>query len=841
MYSTNSHAQDIPPPLTWQQAQALTVDVYPQVVINGYSHPKSVRFIQKAGSLYITPAALQQLDIHIPANALQNVQWLPESADAAATPLQHTQSDAAASAQAQETTADDANAIPQALLQRWFVVASVPKLQVQFDAAAQKLNLIAPLAWLRLPKNVLGKKNEPAWQVAQSDVALVLNYDASVSGATGSQTNAAMHTDWRLTTPLGYLSHSHLFRTVPKTSGNAPKQRFHRRLDTYWRSTFPKYGMALTIGDISTSQLNFGGGTRLGGIRLEKSYSLQPWRSTVPLKRHVGSSTLPATIDLYIDGVRQSSEKVAAGAYELLLPTRSSTTGRARVVVTDMLGRSTVQDVPLYTGSNLLAQGLAEWSLEAGFVRTDYAQKDFAYDKQPVISGTLRYGLTNWLTTQAHAEAAKGYHQWALGANASLGVLGQINGSYTQTDLDGKRGKQMAVAYSKSWRGFSVGLAHNRSSGWFSGLASITQPKNIRAQNLNRPAQKQHTSAISLGWGNNRWGNWSANYARTQTHQNPAQGNISLNWSKNIGKRASVFVGVGQTTGSNRQLNAQADLSISLSDRINTGLSGNYTKATGAKATTSYQIDIRRSAGNDSNWGWGLSAQYPSRSFGAAAQYSSQYGDASLQANWQAQRTQQPSSTSWNTSWRGGLIVMQGGVFASKTVNDSFAVVSTNGMANVPIKINNNTIGNTNRSGLLLVPNLGSYQRNKIGIDTLNLPANVQIPHTYQHIVPADKAGVAVQFNITQARSGTFTIVDTQGEPLPVGSTVLNTQGKPVSVIGFEGQTYTDKLPEVTQGSRVRWKIVQPENKRTCYIRLPVINTDITAWIPDYGRLTCEP
>lgn len=675
--------------------------------------------------------------------------------------------------------------------------------------------------------------------MAQSDYALVLDYDANISGATHSQTQAAVHTDWRLNTPIGYLSHTHLLRTVPKnTSHIAPNRRRHIRLDTYWRSTFPKYGVALTLGDITTSQINSGGGTRLGGIRLEKSYSLQPWRSTVPLKRHVGSSSLPATIDLYIDGLRQSSQKVATGAYELLLPAHTGATGQARVVVTDMLGRSTVQDVPLYTGNNLLAKGLAEWSIEAGFVRTDYAQKDFAYAKQPAVSGTLRYGVTNWFTAQAHIEAAKKYQQWAVGANVLLGNFGQVNGSYTQSDFHSWRGKQMVLSYHKSWRNFSLGLSHSRNSGRFFGLASIAQAHN---QINTQSEQKQRSSAISVGWGGKRLGSWSASYARTQTNQEPAQGIFNLNWNKNLSKRTALFVGVGRTTGSNKQWNAHAGLSISLSDQTTVGLSSDYNKTQGEKAATAYQIDMRHRPSDKGRWGWGLSAQYPSRSFGAAAQYDSPYGDASLQTNWQAKHKQQPSSNSWNASWRGGLIVMQGGIFASKTVHDSFAVVSTNGMADVPIELNNNTIGTTNRKGLLLLPNLGSYQKNKIGINTLNLPANVQIPHTYQHIVPADKAGVAVQFDITRARSGTFTVVDTQGKPLPVGSTVLNSQGEAVSIIGFEGKTYTDKLPKVAQSSKVRWKVVPPENKQTCYIRLPVINAHTTAWIPDYGRLTCQP
>lgn len=149
--SLSAHAQNIPPAMTWQQAQALTLDIYPQVVVNGYHHPKSVRFIQKAGGLYITPAALQQLDIHIPPSVFAQAQWL--DAQTAKPDLQPIQSDT------HTTITDTTNHVMQAKLQqRWFALASLPKLQVRFDANNSNTQFNSPISMVAFAQKYTGAK-----------------------------------------------------------------------------------------------------------------------------------------------------------------------------------------------------------------------------------------------------------------------------------------------------------------------------------------------------------------------------------------------------------------------------------------------------------------------------------------------------------------------------------------------------------------------------------------------------------------------------------------------------------------------------------------------------------
>src|SRR5690606_16544953 len=92
-------------------------------------------------------------------------------------------------------------------------------------------------------------------------------------------------------------------------------------------------------------------------------------------------------------------------------------------------------------------------------------------------------------------------------------------------------------------------------------------------------------------------------------------------------------------------------------------------------------------------------------------------------------------------SGTGSLVMMGGGLFAARQINDGFAVVSTDGVADVPVLLQNNVIGTTNKRGLLLISPLNAYQENKIGIDPMDLPADLRIDKVALEATPSDRAG----------------------------------------------------------------------------------------------------
>ena len=122
-------------------------------------------------------------------------------------------------------------------------------------------------------------------------------------------------------------------------------------------------------------------------------------------------------------------------------------------------------------------------------------------------------------------------------------------------------------------------------------------------------------------------------------------------------------------------------------------------------------------------------------------------------------------------------------------------MVSTDGIADVPVTLENRPIGRTNAAGMLLVTPLNAWQKNQLAIDPMDLPADVRIDHVKTIATPSDRAGTLVRFGITPIRAASIVLVDPTGKPLPLGSSVRLQGGTgEAALVGFDGVVYLDTL-----------------------------------------------
>ena len=152
------------------------------------------------------------------------------------------------------------------------------------------------------------------------------------------------------------------------------------------------------------------------------------------------------------------------------------------------------------------------------------------------------------------------------------------------------------------------------------------------------------------------------------------------------------------------------------------------------------------------------------------------------------------SSYAWADA-TGALVWMGGRTFAAQRIDDAFAVVSTDGVAGVPVSLENRAMGLTDRHGMLLLTPLRAYQNNQLAIDPMHLPADVRIDRVQALTTPADRAGTLVRFGITPIRAALVRLADAAGQPLPLGSQVHveGATGEP-ALVGFDGAVYVQAL-----------------------------------------------
>jgi outer membrane usher protein len=92
------------------------------------------------------------------------------------------------------------------------------------------------------------------------------------------------------------------------------------------------------------------------------------------------------------------------------------------------------------------------------------------------------------------------------------------------------------------------------------------------------------------------------------------------------------------------------------------------------------------------------------------------------------------------------------------------------------------------------VPGLRSYQSNNIAIDTRNLPVDADVASTQNVVVPANRAGVRIDFGVNTSVDGAILVLSTpDGKSVPAGAHG-EIEGKGGFVVGYDGRAYVKGL-----------------------------------------------
>ncbi|MBB6063986.1 fimbria/pilus outer membrane usher protein [Pseudoxanthomonas broegbernensis] len=594
------------------------------------------------------------------------------------------------------------------------------------------------------------------------------------------------------------------------------------RLDTSWQLDFPDSMVSLAVGDAITGALAWTRPTRIGGVRVSRNFALQPYRVTAPLASFAGEAALPSTVDLFIDGIRQSSRQVRPGQFQIdSVPTLNGA-GQAQMVITDINGQSRVIGFSLYNAPQLLQAGLGDWSLELGKVRRDYGLRSSAYASEPMASATGRYGLNRLATLEGHFETVADLRMAGAGGVLRLGEHGGVlDLALAASRHAGQEGRQRGIGYQWISRAFSVNLASLRRSEGFRDAASLEgTPLPLRSDRI----------FIGVGL---PYGQVGSSYLRQEYPGLPASRYLSLSWSQQLRRYGSLNLGFSRDLDGARGDSASLYWSMPLDRHLSTSASAHRTGD-----LRSLALEANRAVPSDEGgWGWRAQATLGDRP-GAQAQLT-QLGS---HGQWSAGLTHwrgadgSDGATQGYASANGGLLLMRHRLFALRRVEDAFALVSTQGVAGVPVMLENRPIGQTDRDGLLLVTRLNAWQRNRLSIDPLQLPADMHIERTGMDAVPESRSGMLALFPMRRTASVQLALRGRDGEWLPPG-TVVGVEapgaGEAVAdtVVGYDGLVYLQDPP-------VAARLRAGEGPAACSAALPDTLPD-RGWV-ELGELECR-
>jgi outer membrane usher protein len=640
----------------------------------------------------------------------------------------------------------------------------------------------------------------------RSDFGSVLNYTLFASsikplnnGAFAfSGANATL--DARAFGPYGTLSQSAIVGTTTTQDVSA------LRLDTTWAYSNPETLLTYRAGDFISGGLSWTRPVRLGGLQMQRNFALRPDLVTLPLPTVSGSAAVPSTVDVYVNNLKTLSQQVPAGPFQVTNVPVLSGGGTAQVVVRDAAGHQTQTSLPFYTTPKLLREGFMDFSVEAGLPRVQYGTASNSYLNDPVGSASLRGGLTDWLTVEAHSEGGAGLMNGGLGAVTSLSSTGVVSVAGSASRFSDMSGFQSYVAYDKQFAAFSIHASSLRTFGTYidlaavtayylpavaayQGFASVSASPSLLLTNIMPP---KSIDTFSVGFPL-PFDKASLNLSLLhEVLQDSTRSDIaSVSYSRSIFSNGSLFVtafsDISNRTNSGVFIGISMPLGDTPSDRGSIVASTTVSATpTGTNVTFEAAKAIQPVPGS---YGWDLrdnEGQTPYRSAEASYRSSVAQFDGYVQ--------QAGMNTSASIQAQGAVASMGGGVFFANHIDDAFAVIDA-GAPDVDVLYENRPAGKTNGQGLLLIPSLRSYQKNQIAIDPRGLPVDAEVPTTHNIAAPADRSGVNVRFGIkTDIKAAVVILVDKSGTFIAPGSQGKRDGANEAFVVGYDGRAYIKDL-----------------------------------------------
>ncbi len=678
---------------------------------------------------------------------------------------------------------------------------AVAGLRYAYNPAAQSVDIVLPDS-LRVPYevNTRGLADTP---LATAGRGLVLNYDAYAQS--DYDYRVALYSEQRYFDSHGVFSNS----GTGYMGGNASR---YVRYDTYWSHSDQETLRTLRLGDTITSSLNWSRSVRVAGIQWGRNFALRPDLVTFPVSSLSASSVVPSAVSLYINGVQQYSGNVPPGPFVVNQIPGITGAGQATLITRDALGRTVSTSVPLYVDTRMLAAGLSSWSVEGGFVRRQFSVRSFDYDDKPVLTASGRYGYSDDLTLEAHSELSAGLYNAGAGALVKLGQAGVVSGSLSGS-AGSHGGGQVNLGYQYVRPEFSVDTQATRLIGDFGDLGSREDapvPRQTERVTVSMPLGRSQSVAVS--------------YIGYRMPDVPMAKLGSATYTANLHSRVVMTLSAYKDFSQSNSEGVFLGLSLMLGDRTQVGAS------VGRQAgEDTYSVSAQSSVPYEGGWGW---AVQNGRTGGmqvnqGQVQYLGRYGMLAGMVQDYGGRTQASAQAT------GSLVLMDGTAIPSRRINDSFALVSTDGTPDVAVLHENRKLGRTNGSGYLLVPDLNSYQTNRISIDPEDLPVDVRLDSTKAVVVPQGGAGVLTTFQVEKYAAASVVLTTPDGAFLPVGAEVAHVESGKHSVVGYEGLTFVEDL---AARNRLRVK----GSGVSCVVEFDYVHSDSDP-MPTLGPFVCEP
>jgi outer membrane usher protein len=605
--------------------------------------------------------------------------------------------------------------------------------------------------------------------------------------------------------PQGNVAANLIYRN--EAAGTSSRQLNLLEL-TYTRDD-PEKMRSLRVGDVFTNPGEQGRSLRIGGIQLATNFSTQPTLITHPLPDFFGQSDVPSALDIYVNGRLSRRENVQPGSFLLEDIPVLNGAGQMQVVATDALGRQQLFTQDFYLSTDLLTEGLSDYSFTLGALREDFGLDNFRYGDL-AGSATWRHGVRDNLTIESHGEFSGDISMASSSAQYGIDAGGTLSAG--------------------------LGLSNNSEGTgvrWQLGFRRIVSPMHVNleasgsTENFALVANTQSTPRFQLlaATGRNfyEFGSLQFSVVHQDFYEKPGRTIWSLDFSTRMFAPLSLSSHLSYLDSEETDLSVGIRFFMSFGDKHSA--SGNVSTGRFGSAASAR---IQKNMPADAGYGYHIAMGASSNDFvDAGLVGQSQFGTYSLDV-----RTNEFSGTAWQAGTRGSVAYMAGMSRFSRQIQDAFAVVKVGDIEGVRVYSENIEIGRTNKDGQIFVPGLRPYLKNQLRIEVDDLPLNARIGETVRDTAPYYKSGVVVNFDVYASTNVVLRAVQPDGKPIPEGAIARVFHTGDRFPVGIDGKLFLQGIDRSSEIA-IRW------NGTICDIDVPYPSG--SAVITKMGDIVCKP
>jgi outer membrane usher protein len=550
----------------------------------------------------------------------------------------------------------------------------------------------------------------------------------------------------------------------------------------------------LTLGDIALNAPVLGGGPFIGGLTLQKNFSLDPYFIHFPTQSISGSVTSPSTAYVYRNGVLIRQVRLAPGQFNLSQIPGLSGVSNTQVVIRNAFGGSQVINAPFYAGATLLRPGLSSYQYSVGELRNNVGTTSWEYGPL-ALSANHDLGLTSWFTPgyrlEATGELISGGPEFTIGLPFGIAQLALA------ASADSHQGSGAAASFFYQY--ISPGIGADMQFQWMSPhYANLSLPPT-----LDRPII-QENSSISYNYGKLALGlQHIYSRERDATGGDSVLHQILATLFFTLSERLSLSVTLGHALPGNELPANEAFVGLSYYLGNTTTAMVSYThQQSESSAVGSLQKGLPYGPG----YGYLLQAQGGSN---GSQQQAAMFQYQTNKGYYEGDYYHLGDQDSGSLTAAGGIIAIGQRVFLTRPVQNGFALVRVPGVRHVECEWSNQPVGTTDKNGDCLYPNLLPYYGNQIGIDERDIPLNYSVGATQKVVAVPYRGGTVIKFPVHKIHQiiGKLTVIAGSKKIIPAdGQITLDSKPKEVSPIGDGGEFYFEDVPIGTFRALVEYK-----------------------------------